>query len=84
MIPLGPFKQQMNAIHALGYSMLISGEDPTGVMTTWRKYHQNVRIILWEDALNSHLCLEDPTCVFSDPTVEPPPPNVTHANIPTW
>lgn len=75
----------MDAIHALGYSMLIMDNSMDLVNSTWRKYHNHVQLILWNDGdSEGHRCMRDPTCVHLDADLNALPPNATHLNIPIW
>ncbi|KAG8871989.1 hypothetical protein FRB97_008122, partial [Tulasnella sp. 331] len=81
----------INAIHALGYSMLIIPESQESVAIAWRKYYHNVQLIIWEDQTwSGGECIRNSTCVFSDSPshaslyLPPLPPNGTHLNIPLW
>lgn len=74
----------MDAMHALGYTMLIS-RSTEKILDWWRQYYEEVQMIAWAgDSTHGGICMADPTCVHFDPDVAPPPPNATHLNIPIW
>ncbi|KAG8962948.1 hypothetical protein FRC00_008355 [Tulasnella sp. 408] len=77
----------MDAMWALGYSMLLPKDTPE-TYELFRRHYQNVHMILWSDAQGQGApCLWNSSCVYAgDPlSIYPvPPPNSTHLNIPLW
>ncbi|KAG8913051.1 hypothetical protein FRC00_003158 [Tulasnella sp. 408] len=75
----------MDAIHKLGYSMIIARQDQ--MHEAYRRYHKNVHLIIGDappDCIyNSHCVYAD----FDDGSIQKtpvPPPNATHLNMPIW
>lgn len=73
----------MNVLHALGYSMIIA-TSKRDVDVIWTQYHQSVELVLWQGDYSGKACMENSTCVHTDPRIPVPPPNSTHLNIPLW
>lgn len=76
----------MDGLHALGYSMLVVKDKPD-LLRLYAEYQDQVATILWSNDSGEHegrACMLDPTCTHQDPTIPPPPPNATHANVPLW
>ncbi|KAG8996842.1 hypothetical protein FRB90_012631 [Tulasnella sp. 427] len=77
----------MDAMWALGYSMLIPKDTPE-TYAMFRRHHRNVHRILWSDAAgHGKTCLWNSSCVYpGDPLDDAsvPLPNSTHVNIPIW
>ncbi|KAG8996664.1 hypothetical protein FRB90_012660 [Tulasnella sp. 427] len=78
----------MDAMWALGYSMLTTKDTPE-TYAMFRRHHRNVHRILWLDAVgHGKTCrLWNSSCVYAggpldDATV--PLANSTHVNIPIW
>lgn len=75
---------QIDAMHALGYSMLIP-KNTEALLDAFRQYHDYVKLVLWEDEpWHGAPCMRDPTCAHMDTNVPAPPPNATHLNLPIW
>ncbi|KAG8953693.1 hypothetical protein FRC04_001897 [Tulasnella sp. 424] len=76
----------MDAIHGLGYSMLLAKDTPH-VYHLWRRHHVSVHMIIWEDEeWGARPCLHNSTCPYAPPGIDlpVPPPSSTHLNIPIW
>lgn len=83
---LKPRLVQIDALHTLGYTMLVF-DNPRDAIKAYRQHHENVQVILWShDFANGGACTHDSTCVYEDAgsLLPPPPPNSTHVNIPLW
>ncbi|KAG9006570.1 hypothetical protein FRB94_000587 [Tulasnella sp. JGI-2019a] len=72
----------MDALHALGYSMLIP-KDKMDIYSMWQEYHDQVQLIVWNrgEAMD---CLFNTSCVQANPDAPLFAPNATHLNIPLW
>ncbi|KAG8909506.1 hypothetical protein FRC01_006897 [Tulasnella sp. 417] len=78
----------MDAIHKLGYSMIIAR--PERLYELYRLYHKNVHLVIWDSEAHPD-CMYNPACVYAEfgengslETTPVPPPNATHLNIPIW
>ena len=76
---------QMNVLHALGYSMIITDGSREALDDVYRAYHDRTVLVFWGDWHSTGWgCLRDPTCVYSDDELPIPAPNRTHLNVPIW
>ncbi|KAG9025818.1 hypothetical protein FS837_004813 [Tulasnella sp. UAMH 9824] len=76
----------MDAMHALGYTLLLVQDRPH-LYELWRRHYGSVQLIIWEDTdWGAKPCLRNSTCVYAPNTLDlpVPPPNSTHLNIPIW
>lgn len=70
----------MNAIHALGYSMLMT-RGYNLLEEVLRKYHQSVHMILWDGEKSWDGIREN---IYMGSELPIPPPNGTSLNFPIW